>query len=116
MEFTVFLLKNVANRFRLPCLRIMCRSRVFFLLFFLALVVYPCAPEGVNSQKTVLVRQRHGGEDITHNDGQDGQQQDLTKSDNVHDQDEEEKTNGNVPLSDRSLQTLIPTLLCNLAK
>lgn len=101
MELTVFLLKNVAYRFRHPRLRMMCRSRVFFILFFIALVVFPCAPEGVKTQKTFLVRQRRGGEDIAHNDGtQGGQQQDLTKSDNVDEQGAEEH-----PLSGRSMLT-----------
>lgn len=103
MELTVFLLKNVAYRFRPPHLSMMFRSRAFFLLFFLAFVIFPCAPEGVKRQKTLLVRQRHGGEDITHNDGtQGGQQQDLTKSDDVDEQGAEEITNGNDPLSGRS--------------
>lgn len=103
MELTVLLLQNVAYRFRPSCLRMMYRRRVFLLLFFLALIVFPCAPEGVKRQKSLLVRQRYGGEDISHNDGtQGGQQQDLTKSDNVDQQGAEEQTNGNDPLSGRS--------------
>lgn len=79
------------------------RSRVFFLLLFLALVGFPCAAEGAKRQKALLVRQRHGGEDLTPNDGtQGGQQQDLTKSDHVDEQGAEEKANGNDPLSGRS--------------
>lgn len=81
----------------------MYRSRVFFPLFFLALVLFPCVAEAVKRQNALLVRQRHGGEDIIHNDDTQGeQQQDLTKSDNMDEQDAEEKANGNDSLSGRS--------------
>lgn len=106
MELTVFLLKNVAHRSSPPCLRMVFRSRVFCLFFFLALVVFPCAPETVKRQNALLLPHGDGGEDITLNDGtQGGQQQDLTKSDNVDEQGADEKTNGNDPLSGRSEHT-----------
>lgn len=103
MDRTVFLLKNVPYRFRPPRLRMVCRSRVFFVLFCLALVVFPCASEKVKRQKTLLGGQRHGVEDITHNDGtQGGQEQELTKSNNDDEQGAEERTNGNDQLRRRS--------------
>lgn len=103
MELALFFLKNVAHRFRPRRLRMVFRSRVFCLCFFLALVVFPCAPEAVKRQKTLLLPQGRGGEDITpHDDNQGGQHQDLTKSDNVGEQGAEENTNGNDPLSGRS--------------
>lgn len=99
----MFLLKNVAYRFRLSRLRMTCSSRAFLLLFLLALVVFPCAPERVKRQKAVVVRQRDGGEDIIHNgDTQVGQQQGLTKSNNGDGLGLEEETKGNEPLSGRS--------------
>lgn len=100
VEPRMFLLKNVAYRFRSSRLRMTCSSRAFLLLFLLALVVFPCAPERVKRQKAVVVRQRDGGEDIIHNDHtQGGQQQGLTKS-NGHGS--EEETKENEPLSGRS--------------
>lgn len=101
MELAVFLLKNADYTFRHPRLRMTCSGRVFFLLFFFTLVVFPCAPERVKSQKPLVVRQRDGGEDITHNDDdtQGGQQQGLTKSDSVG---SEEETKADDPLSGRS--------------
>ncbi|XP_003963383.1 sodium/hydrogen exchanger 8 [Takifugu rubripes] len=96
----MFLLKNVAYKFRPSCLRMSCSSRAFLLLFLLALVVFPCAPERVKRQKEVVVRQRDDGEAITYNvDTQGGQQQGLTKSNNGDGLVTEEETKGNEPLS-----------------
>lgn len=98
----MFLLKNVAYKFRPSRLRMSCSSRAFLLLFLSALVVFPCAPERVKRQKEVVNRQRDGGEAITYNvDTQGGQQQGLTKSNNDGFVTEEE-TKGNEPLSSRS--------------
>lgn len=103
----MFLLKNIAYRFRSSRLRMSCSRRAFLLLFLLALVVFPCAPERVKRQKAVVVRQRDGGEDIAHNvDTQGGHQQGLTKSNNGDGLDSEEETKGNEPLSGRSELTL----------
>lgn len=93
-----------------------CSSRAFLQVFFLALVVFPCAPERVKRQKAVVVRQRNGGEDITHNVvTQGGQQQGLTKSNNGNGLGSVGETKGNEPLSGRSEFTLVPSLPCSLA-
>lgn len=99
----MFLLKNVAYGFRTSRLRMTCSNCAFFLLFLLALDVFPCAPELNKRPKPSVVRQRNGGEDITHTDAsQDGQPQGLTTSDNVDGLGSEEETKGHEPLSGRS--------------
>lgn len=107
----MILLKNVAYGFRPSRLRMTGSSRAFLLLFVLAVVVFPCAPERVKRQKALVVRQRDGGEDLTHHDdNQGGQEQALTKSGDGDGLGSEEEAKGNEPLSGRS--ELLP---CNLA-